>query len=70
MKCPLITAGFWADNTTEGQQAINCLKKECAWWLPVDKTCAMVGIHCRLANLVELLDMIKDKMPHEEQFRR
>ena len=68
MKCPLFTLASAYTYPSSGIMWTDCLKEECAWWLPVDKSCALVAIHYRLANLVEFLDIIKDKMPPGQSF--
>ncbi|GAH73499.1 unnamed protein product [marine sediment metagenome] len=70
MKCPVITAGFWADPRASGADAIVCLKEECAWWDKVLQRCAIPRIAERLDQITYHLATMENKMPHEMQFRK
>ena len=69
MNCPMVQPKISFEGGEEMVSFAKCTQEECAWWLPVDQSCVIVGIHYRLANLVEFLDIIKDKMPHAERFK-
>ncbi len=70
MKCPLLTAGMYADQTVTGDVAVECYEEECAWWDAEAKVCVLVAIHYRLATISGSLMGIEKKMPHLEQFKR
>lgn len=69
MKCPLITAGFFADPQASGMESIDCLKKDCAWWEQKIGKCAVLRMWQGLQDIHEVLHDIHNKMPPEGQFR-
>jgi len=48
----------------------DCLKEECAWWNKTQEECNLVTIAVELFNVSSYLNDIRDKMPHELQFRK
>jgi hypothetical protein len=67
MKCPLITAGFWADPGTGGKDAIDCLKEECAWWDMVDKSCVIFRMSRTLLAVEKRLKGIESLIPYGQK---
>ncbi len=70
MKCPLFRIPFTEKGKADRGKLDECIKEECAWWDKDYETCAMVSLSDELDNVQYFLKSIKDKMPHEEQFRR
>ena len=68
MKCPLITAGFWADRHASGKEAIDCLKEQCAWWAHDSEMCCILDICADIEGIHMALNDLVDKMPKWEQF--
>ena len=69
MKCPL-TLVFIYDQPDGTQDAgKDCLKEECAWWNKGWTMCWIASIGDDLMRLANLIEVIRDKMPNEEQFR-
>ncbi|MBA7580035.1 hypothetical protein ES708_21921 [subsurface metagenome] len=70
MKCPL----FYMMNYTQagelGYKVGDCLKEECAWWNEKDEECSVKLAASFIAGMGMNLAEIKDKMPHEGQFRK
>jgi len=70
MKCPIA----WSEDY-DGEDKIilpraDCLKEECAWWDSERSKCALLTLTRQLENLSMIAEDIRDKMPHEEQFRK
>jgi len=70
MKCPLAV-----DNVMvyEGETIFkrgDCLKEECAWWLPQGNCCSIASLAIDLGELMSFTEDIRDKMPHQGQFTR
>ena len=70
MKCPLILKSRYS--TFEHIETVpeDCLKEECAWFLPAEQFCILIEISFQLSRLRNVLHNIEDKMPHAEQFAR
>ena len=70
MKCPILEASvntnFGYLNGDEGK----CLKEDCAWWDKDHEQCVALLISTGLWVISNKLSRIKDKMPHEGQFRK
>lgn len=70
MKCPLLAiAEMGVPRKGKGPE-IDCLKEECAWWDRIDEQCGFLSLSHDIHWLRVTLQQIRDKMPHEEQFRR
>jgi len=70
MKCPLITAGFYADPGSSGMEPLNCFKEECALWDVSWKRCSFLTATKALDGLVGILQDMLEKMPHAGQFTK
>ena len=70
MKCPLIHIKLTVTETSYEGQPQECLKEECAWWIPQVATCSMHIMADLLGNITVHLRDIARKMPHLEQFKR
>ena len=70
MKCPLFETNRGSADKATPPYARECLKEECAWWMGGDRVCAVTALAGKLYDIDTLFEMVKDKMPHEEQFRR
>ena len=70
MKCPLLREQYRETKEEEICEWADCLKEECAWWDSEVKLCTVLSLRLSIDSLVEFLGNIKDKMPHEEQFRK
>lgn len=62
MKCPIITAGFWADPNASGKDAVDCLKDQCEWWKETSQLCVLNRLAGELYSLVEVMEEIRDKL--------
>ena len=70
MKCPQT---FQIEITEDDQIQLagaDCIKEECAWWDIDQEGCGIHAITTFLHHLYIDLAQIRDKMPHEEQFRK
>ena len=45
----------------------DCLKEECAWWIPQGNVCAITSLACDFQNVYPTLQEIENKMPQLEQ---
>ena len=70
MKCPLLKITRPGLMTIAEHPQDDCLQEECAWWVKASGSCAVEAIPRIIGFLGAELKGIKDKMPHEEQFRR
>ena len=61
MKCP---------KSFEWGQAFECLREDCAWWDEYFQRCDPTGLLPHIKSIEETLAKIKEKMPHELQFRK
>ena len=67
MKCPIILAGW---NAARGGDLVfrsECRKEECAWWINNSQQCAINKLGAELYVIGEVLEEIRDKMPHEKE---
>lgn len=70
MKCPLPLVTLVTDSFPPDNLFRDCLEEECAWWDEEQKRCDPTGLAHWVRALIAQLWEIKEKMPHEEQFRR
>ena len=70
MKCPLMLISSPGLGRQKDTSASDCLKADCAWWIPAFECCAVWEMAIRLASTADQLFNIHDDMPHEEQFRK
>lgn len=70
MKCPLARVSVGWRGNTEVIEHPDCIKEECACWDKELGRCDPTGLIRPLIRLVEELEEIKKKMPHELQFRK
>ena len=70
MKCPLLREQYREVKGEEVCEWADCLKEECAWWQPELGNCIIYQLGMEIGTLGLFLEKIKDKMPHEEQFRK
>jgi len=70
MKCPLLAIGKKYEVGAIYPKGADCLKEECAWWVHSDQRCSILIIAAHIIGLMACADVIINKMPHEEQFRR
>jgi len=47
-----------------------CTQEECAWWDEERVCCHIRTLSKQVNRLADRVNEIKDKMPHEEQFRK
>lgn len=70
MKCPLTTIVKVAPANPKAEDWCDCIKEECAWWDVNAGGCSVYLISRSLMYLFDVTVDIKEKMPHEAQFRR
>ena len=70
MKCPLFVLAKTAHYSENVMITTDCLKEECAWWDDFDKRCEFRSIRVVLTQIAETLEIICNKMPHLEQFKK
>ncbi len=70
MKCPLLRVDDRERSSYPLPIAPDCLKEECAWWDEADERCIVQTIPFELNRIGSALQVIENKMPHEEQFRK
>lgn len=70
MKCPLKHTLVEATQEIRTWRDDDCLQKKCAWWDLDNGECIYQALNSNLLDLVSALKDIRDKMPHEGQFRR
>jgi len=70
MKCPLFYAGLFAHGGMWEVRAGDCLFEGCAWYIKDCGRCAILELALTHNLVIDALDDIRDKMPHEKQFRR
>ena len=70
MKCPLFTEYQDIESGERRYHMLDCLKEECAWWDKDGNQCSHLAEMKVLVNIESCLELIVNKMPHEEQFRR
>lgn len=70
MKCPLFGMAGLINYSEVTQGDMECSKEECAWWQSELGNCIIYQLGMEIGTLCLLLEERKDKMPHEEQFRK
>lgn len=70
MKCPLSKSIIRVGGEASIGTMVDCLKEECAWWNEWSQVCAVKMGQVNLGSIADSLDVIMEKMPHEEQFRK
>ncbi|GAI37437.1 unnamed protein product [marine sediment metagenome] len=70
MKCPLLPTPIKIGIGELTGERADCLKEECAWWNSHTEECVTMSIGRILNHMSDSIYGIRDKMPHEEQFRR
>ena len=70
MKCPLLNKTIEADKGLWVNDPGECLKEECAWWDDGLGQCVIFTIGETFYNLRNDIKVIREKMPHLEQFKR
>lgn len=70
MKCPLTYKEKVSYYQGRDYGIEDCLKGECAWWDADNGRCILLTIGSKLAYLHSAIKDIRDKMPHEGQFRK
>jgi len=70
MKCPLRIIAI-PNELAQGIPAVyDCIKEECAWWIPETKMCSLPNLCYILTHLNAEIDSLARNMPHEHQFRK
>lgn len=64
MKCPLLTAGMYADPTVKGDMGAECYKEECAWWNITNNECAILQLSKSIYYMGVEIAAIEQKMPY------
>jgi len=70
MNCPIARAGQLARKQYDTDELSDCIKEECAWWQSELQNCIVYQAGMEIGTLCLFLEDIKNKMPHEEQFRK
>jgi len=70
MKCPLLWASVLNSPRQVETKHGDCLKEECAWWDEERVCCHFRTLSKQVDRLADRINEIRDKMPHEEQFRK
>lgn len=76
MKCPrtflieIVEGNKFADANGIKLAGAECIKEECGGWDKTQRCCGELSGTKALWTLVDVLDDIRDKMPHEKQFRK
>lgn len=65
MKCPLLIAAAITHDEKIEDSAVECGKKECAWWRDDIQMCAIKDLSLELGYTQHRLATIVEKMPHE-----
>ena len=63
MKCPLFLVGRTSVIKSGEGDIGDCLKEECAWWIPAFQVCSIFEIAVRLGSVADNVFSIMDKMP-------
>ena len=70
MKCPLLKVRrSWLGNQ-ETITATDCLKADCAWWDKTRDQCIIKTAGNGIMGIMTDTMAIREKMPHEGQFRK
>jgi len=70
MKCPQLLMFRPIEKSMEANYFGDCLKEECAWGDTGPEWCVLRSLAQSLVIIGQELVEIKDKMPHELQFRK
>lgn len=70
MKCPLTYKEKVSYYQGRDYGIEDCLKERCAWWDDKFQQCLFFTATEQLFRIANILSDIRDKMPHEEQFRK
>lgn len=70
MKCPLLKGRVPLPNGVIADEPQECRREECVCWDSGEGWCDPTGLIRPLIRLVQVLEEIKEKMPHELQFRK
>jgi len=70
MKCPLFIDELFIQGELKELHRADCLKEECAWWNESESECSMLSLAKWQPFLINQVSGIRDKIPHEKQFRR
>lgn len=70
MKCPRAVAEVWETGHKPQFVYGDCLQEECAWWDRTYERCDPAGLTHNFERLTNELIAIRNKMPHEAQFRK
>ena len=69
MKCPLLMPRWIGMPEVIKDSQVECIKEECAWWQEEIGNCIIYQLGMEIGTLTSFLEDIRDKMPHEGQFR-
>lgn len=69
MKCPMRIFVVRCGEETGTGYMPDCLKEGCAWWNKFTDECSIYMLALETNALRAAIQDIKDKMPHEGQFR-
>ncbi len=67
MKCPLMSDKDYSVQLEQHLNIGDCLKEECAWWIPQGNVCAIPSLACAFRTVYPTLQEIENKMPQLEQ---
>lgn len=70
MKCPLFVAHIASEPGNTELVRLHCLQEDCAWFDKEFEQCAILTLAGTSDFIRHILNDMKRKMPHEEQFRR
>lgn len=69
MKCPRRKMYVHIELGRTIEEFLDCLQEECGWWGEASQSCSMEAIPRIIGYVGGELKAIKEKMPHEGQFR-
>jgi len=67
MNCPLIQPKIEHEKGEEMVRMGRCTQEECAWWGNNSQQCVMNKLGAELYVIGEVLEEIRDKIPHEKK---
>ncbi|MBA7683676.1 hypothetical protein ES703_92056 [subsurface metagenome] len=70
MKCPLFFAAAMLKPDVYSEDALECIKEDCAGWDSVGQTCVAISIYQELRLLVGAVSMLADKLPTPPTIKR
>lgn len=70
MECPRRKRYVSNDHGGWDEEFLPCYGTMCAWWQPEIGNCIIYQLGMEIGTLCLFLEEIKDKMPHEVQFRK